>query len=50
MDVSLLHYSIDKEFDSVLKFLETIKKDFNINFSILFHNSVFAKGKYDGFE
>jgi len=50
MDVSLLHYSIDKEFDSVLNFLETIKNDFNINFSILFHNSVFAKGKYDGFE
>lgn len=50
MDVSLTNYNLDNNFEKVLSFLEKIKQDFNGEFSILFHNSVFSNGKYDGFE
>mgnify|MGYP006076318159 CR=1 FL=1 len=50
MDVSLTNYDLEKDFDSILLFLQKTKKDFNCHFSILFHNSVFSNGKYKGFE
>lgn len=50
MDVSLMNYSLNKDFEKVESFLEKVKKDYNCNFSILFHNSVFTVNKYSGFK
>ena len=50
MDVSLVNYNLEKEFENVLSFLQEPVLAFNCSFSVLFHNSVFTEGKYTGFE
>jgi len=50
MDVTLINYTLKNDFKKVLQFIDNINSNFNCNFSILFHNSVFSDGKYEGFE
>ncbi|MGB0885898.1 MAG: DUF7033 domain-containing protein [Chitinophagales bacterium] len=53
MDVSLINYEQEKTrkelFEEVKEFLKTTTKDYNCQFSVLFHNSVFSNVKYKGF-
>lgn len=55
MDVSLTNYhqtqgeNLEEKFDAIYEFLKNISSNFNTQYAILFHNSVFSNSIYKGF-
>lgn len=53
MDGTLFHYMKDRSWkgkQEVIQKIEKLTQDFNCQFSVLFHNSVFTENKYKGFK